>query len=182
MEKGEMQQKQGFTIIEVVLVLAIAGLIFLMMFVALPALNRSQRDSRRRDDISILLRKVKDFQTNNRGALPTTPSGGVETGYESSASIDRNSWKGFYRDYLGGDFKDPNGDDSYVLNVTACTKGGQAGTACEKALDDSTAFPSKMMIFVGATCNDSKAVASNNPRKIAVQYRMEGGGIYCANT
>ena len=37
--------KKGFTIIEVVLVLAIAGLIFLMVFVALPALQRGQRDS-----------------------------------------------------------------------------------------------------------------------------------------
>ena len=40
--------KGGFTIIEVVLVLAIAGLIFLMVFIALPALQRSQRDTERR--------------------------------------------------------------------------------------------------------------------------------------
>lgn len=43
---------QGFTIIEVVLVLAIAGLIFLMVFIALPALQRSQRDTQRRDDVA----------------------------------------------------------------------------------------------------------------------------------
>ena len=41
----------GFTIIEVVLVLAIAGLIFLMVFIALPALQRSQRDTQRRNDL-----------------------------------------------------------------------------------------------------------------------------------
>ena len=39
--------KKGFTIIEVVLVLAIGGLIFLMVFIALPALQRSQRDAQR---------------------------------------------------------------------------------------------------------------------------------------
>ena len=71
MEKGNSYDKAGFTIIEVVLVLAIAGLIFLMVFIAFPALSRTQRDSKRRDDISILLKKVKDYQTNNRGALPT---------------------------------------------------------------------------------------------------------------
>ena len=38
-------QAVGFTIIEVVLVLAIAGLIFLMVFIALPVLQRSQRDT-----------------------------------------------------------------------------------------------------------------------------------------
>ena len=38
------QKEKGFTIIEVVLVLAIAGLIFLMVFIALPQLQRSQRN------------------------------------------------------------------------------------------------------------------------------------------
>lgn len=45
---------KGFTIIEVVLVLAIAGLIFLMVFIALPALQRSQRNTRRREDMARL--------------------------------------------------------------------------------------------------------------------------------
>ena len=42
------KRKSGFTIIEVVLVLAIAGLIFLMVFLALPALQHSQRDALRK--------------------------------------------------------------------------------------------------------------------------------------
>ena len=41
------KSKKGFTIIEVVLVLAIAGLIFLMVFIALPALQRTQRNTQR---------------------------------------------------------------------------------------------------------------------------------------
>ena len=61
MKKGILQNKNGFTVIEVVLVLAIAGLIFLMVFIAFPALARSQRDAKRRDDISILLKDLKDF-------------------------------------------------------------------------------------------------------------------------
>ena len=44
----------AFTIIEVVLVLAIAGLIFLMVFIALPALQRNQRDTQRKNDMSRL--------------------------------------------------------------------------------------------------------------------------------
>ena len=36
--KNQNSTKKGFTIIEVVLVLAVAGLIFLMIFLALPAL------------------------------------------------------------------------------------------------------------------------------------------------
>ncbi|MDO4399218.1 MAG: prepilin-type N-terminal cleavage/methylation domain-containing protein, partial [Candidatus Saccharibacteria bacterium] len=71
MKKGELKKKTGFTIIEVSLVLAIAGLIFLMVFIALPQLQRQQRDSRRRDDILSFLETVKKYQTNNRGALPS---------------------------------------------------------------------------------------------------------------
>ena len=58
-------KKHGFTIIEVVLVLAIAGLIFLMVFVALPALQRSRRDSQRRQDISRVVTALNQYKTNN---------------------------------------------------------------------------------------------------------------------
>ena len=62
------QNKKGFTIIEVVLVLAIAGLIFLMVFIALPALQRSQRDQARKNDASVVAAAVNSFYSSNRGS------------------------------------------------------------------------------------------------------------------
>ncbi|RKV92712.1 MAG: prepilin-type N-terminal cleavage/methylation domain-containing protein, partial [Candidatus Saccharimonas sp.] len=53
MTKQQIKDR-GFTIIEVVLVLAIAALIFLMVFIALPALQASQRDTARKSDVSIV--------------------------------------------------------------------------------------------------------------------------------
>ena len=79
-KQNKGQQKTGFTIIEVVLVLAIAGLIFLMVFVALPALQRSQRDTQRRNDMSRVDTSLVQYQTNNMSAgnnltaLPQGPS------------------------------------------------------------------------------------------------------------
>lgn len=64
---------KGFTIIEVVLVLAIAGLIFLMVFIALPALQRNQRDQARKNDVSTVAGAVTSYSSNNRGAFPTAP-------------------------------------------------------------------------------------------------------------
>jgi len=61
---------KGFTIIEVVLVLAIAGLIFLMVFIALPALQASQRDSARKNDVGVVMAGVGNSLGSNRGALP----------------------------------------------------------------------------------------------------------------
>ena len=87
MAKDNTNNKQGFTIIEVVLVLAIAGLIFLMVFIALPALQRSQRDTARRNDMSRVDTSLTQYQTNNQGTnnnsnLPLTTTSawnGVET-------------------------------------------------------------------------------------------------------
>lgn len=62
--------KQGFTIIEVVLVLAIAGLIFLMVFIALPALQRGQRDDARKRDVTLIATAVTNFSSANRGRMP----------------------------------------------------------------------------------------------------------------
>jgi prepilin-type N-terminal cleavage/methylation domain-containing protein len=72
-ETTQTQQK-GFTIIEVVLVLAIAGLIFLMVFIALPALQSSQRDTARKNDVSTVAAGVTQYTTNNRGLFPDTGS------------------------------------------------------------------------------------------------------------
>lgn len=67
------QPKQnGFTIIEVVLVLAIAALIFLMIFVALPALQRGQRDTARKNDANTVVSALNSWTSNHRGSLPAT--------------------------------------------------------------------------------------------------------------
>lgn len=58
--------KKGFTIIEVVLVLAIAGLIFAMVFIALPAMQRGQRDNGRRSDASTVAAAVNTYNSNNK--------------------------------------------------------------------------------------------------------------------
>ena len=71
---NKLQNQKGFTIIEVVLVLAIAGLIFLMVFIALPALQRSQRDSGRKNDASTVSAAVQSYSSNNRGNMPEESS------------------------------------------------------------------------------------------------------------
>lgn len=71
MSKQELKQK-GFTIIEVVLVLAIAALIFLMVFIALPALQRNQRDTARKQELGKVISAITTYQSNNKGKSPTT--------------------------------------------------------------------------------------------------------------
>lgn len=98
------QKEKGFTIIEVVLVLAIAGLIFLMVFIALPALQRSQRDTQRKNDVSRIMTQLTSYSSNNRGQIP--PSLITTSGAPLQSFVQR---------YLGGltttvagtDYQDP---------------------------------------------------------------------------
>ena len=180
--------KKGFTIIEVVLVLAIAGLIFLMVFIALPAVQRTQRDAERRDDMGALLSAIQKYQNNNRGSLPTTSSGTTTVTWNSSWNTTKpadGTWASLYYSFLGEDFTDPMGKN-YTIRARMCN--ATAGNPCDGGINDvkDKTFKNnnyQIYISVGASCNDeSQVVGSSNPRRVAAMYKMEGGGAYCVNS
>lgn len=65
------KRKEGFTIIEVLIVLAIAGLILLVVFLAVPALQRNSRNTQRKNEVSSILGAVNEWTNNNGGKLPS---------------------------------------------------------------------------------------------------------------
>ena len=68
----KLQKKSlGFTILEVMIVLAIASLIVVMVLLAVSAANRSSRDTKRRADALQLSQALEEWAQNNSGALPT---------------------------------------------------------------------------------------------------------------
>ena len=69
--KIRQQDKKGFTIIEVMIVLAIAGLIMLIVFLAVPALQRTARNTQRKNDASAVAAAVANYIDDNGGTLPT---------------------------------------------------------------------------------------------------------------
>ena len=169
MAKENIKSKKGFTIIEVVLVLAIAGLIFLMVFIALPALQRSQRDTQRRDDMGRFISQLAQYQTNNNRRIPT----------------DKNAWnEDFIKKYLivGGDlFNDPNGTPYTVAAVC-----NLAGTVTGKCTENSSLTwdedKNNIYVYTNARCDGEKTVkVSNSPNQIAIRYKLEGAGTYCGN-
>lgn len=72
MRLNQLRKEKGFTIIEVVLVLAIAGLIFLIVFLAVPQLQRSRRDTQRRSDVARIGGLLENFAANSGGTYPAT--------------------------------------------------------------------------------------------------------------
>lgn len=158
----KQKDAKGFTIIEVVLVLAIAGLIFLMVFIALPALQRSQADTQRRSDASRFLSAISSYQTNNRGTVPAATAAGYTSFVSTYLASDNDS------------FADPsgNGQDITVGSTTKTVYKFVTGTPSE--LGD-------LYYKNDSTCNTDGTVKSGvGNRKVAVVVKL-ANGLYCAN-
>jgi prepilin-type N-terminal cleavage/methylation domain-containing protein len=149
------QTVKGFTIIEVVLVLAIAGLIFLMVFIALPALQSGQRDTQRRSDAARVLSQVNSYQSNTRGTVPN-----------NAATLAT-----FRTNYLvnGGNFNDPQTGSPYTMtySTTAPTAVGSISFNANRICD---------------TAGTGMTATGANNRNVAIIVKLEGsGGLYCTD-
>lgn len=170
----------GFTIIEVVLVLAIAGLIFLMVFIALPNLQRSQRDTQRRSDLARLQDQLVQYQTNNKGKLPDPSKGGTLTALDGDTTMPtcgtNTEAACFVVNYMNAagatenEFVDPDGW-RYGVTFQTLTSGTDG---LPKDFKDHM-----IMVYLHAKCDREKAVYSGAARDFAVVYRLEGNGVYC---
>lgn len=68
----DKKRQEGFTIIEVLIVLAIAGLIVLIVFLAVPALQRNSRNTQYKNQAANYLGAVNEFINNNNSRPPST--------------------------------------------------------------------------------------------------------------
>jgi prepilin-type N-terminal cleavage/methylation domain-containing protein len=66
----KQRKNEGFTIIEVMIVLAIAGLIMVIVFLAVPALQRNSRNTALNTDANNILSGLGEYASNNGGNLP----------------------------------------------------------------------------------------------------------------
>ena len=160
------KSKTAFTIIEVVLVLAIAGLIFLMVFVALPALQRNQRDAQRKNDVARVISALSSYRANNRGRVLTT-------GDNLRLILGER-----YLKINGETFADPDGSE-YELTLSASDPRPQIARKHPTGR-------TWIFIFRGAACNTDSEGASTIPpiagsTRMAVLISLEGGGIYCVD-
>jgi prepilin-type N-terminal cleavage/methylation domain-containing protein len=196
-------KKRGFTIIEVVLVLAIAGLIFLMVFIALPALQRSQRNTQRKQDVDRVYAGIIEYQKNNRNRPPCKTYG-----YAYGCTFDEN-FITRYVDNLcefdnydttinykncGEQFTDPDGT-IYSIYVTENVYTGQKSKKNETSLASATIFKTNnayaasendkldhtIFIAFGFACSvtEGKMYSTAKLNDFIVAKELEGGGWYC---
>ena len=153
-------RKEGFTIIEVVLVLAIAGLIFLMVFLALPALQRSQRDSQRKQMAKMLVGVYLNYSANNNGKI-----------------VDGRLQKLVDRGYINKqEALDPSTGEMYELDTNAL--GGYVYR------NYSNIAPGSYGYDAGGYCsgNEPKDIGGNgNLATVVVVFGLENGWVCASN-
>jgi prepilin-type N-terminal cleavage/methylation domain-containing protein len=145
------KDQKGFTIIEVLIVLAIAGLILLIVFLAVPALQRNSRNTGRKSDISRIGGAATEYVSNNNGTLPIVGSTAARDSIIKSAGT-----LGQY------DFTTATG---VPTNLSIVAAGAKAVNSVDK-----------IQIAVKAVCGVNGVTGPGTARQMALQSAVETGG------
>lgn len=170
---------RGFTIIEIMIVLAIAGLIMVIVFIAVPQLQRNQRDNARQSIANRVKAELETYAGNNQGLYPfnTAACGVSDTGKICD----------FVSRYISNKVvnKDPStGND--VMQGSSDNTGkpmamGAAATTAIAAINQGQFY-----IVYGAKCSGENVIASGlasvSSRTYAVVIGLDRGGTgYCVD-
>ncbi len=164
LNKIKQQKQEGFTIIEVLIVLAIAGLIMLVVFLAVPNLQRNSRNTQRKNDVSSMLGAVQEYINNSGGTMPTQPT-----------DFSGNFKAGFY---------DTTNKLYVAANPATYTATVVASTATTSTANVST---ESVTVVTGYKCTSATASPTKSSvRSIAVVYVVEAnsgnGQLQCQSS
>ena len=149
--KNLLKKEKGFTLIEIVLVLAIAGLLLVIVFLAVSGAQKSRRDTQRKNDLSRIAAQLESYASNTNGCYPAM-----------TAPCTTISWNAFSTStYItGANLEDPTTGAAYgYVAWTPTPATGQVsyqiGFAC-----DGTAigrgYRVNMGLEQGVSCRDNK--------------------------
>jgi prepilin-type N-terminal cleavage/methylation domain-containing protein len=159
------KRNEGFTIIEVLIVLAIAGLILLIVFLAVPALQRNARNTSRKDDVAAVLAAINEYTDNNAGTLPTFANW-------SSPTLTLCKATG-----CSGTDAQAQAKLGYYTNTATAPTSGEV-TIYSAYTAPPTTPADEMIIEEGATCTSATAAAAGSSRAVAAVYGIEASGSY----
>jgi prepilin-type N-terminal cleavage/methylation domain-containing protein len=142
------KRKEGFTIVEVLIVLAIAGVIMLVVFLAVPALQRNSRNTQRRADAAHMAGLINEYSANHGGALPTDTIVNTNYGTEKFAIMNAPAAGGF-------------------LTVANPGTNGGSGTIAELQVHPGTV----------CSATNLPTTAGASARSFSIHYKVETSGV-----
>lgn len=172
-----LKKAKGFTIIEVLIVLAIAGLILSIVFIAVPQLQRNARDTKRQSIANRMSSELDSFAGNNSGTYPWVGVGAGQAACGYNAAAAAQSCSDWYTRYI-------------CANNAACTqvdtKDPSTGNATPIFYGAGVPTPGgltpNLWITVGGSCSGSDksvaGVASTTTKKFAITIALERNGTY----
>jgi prepilin-type N-terminal cleavage/methylation domain-containing protein len=156
-------KNDAFTIIETLIVLAIAGVIMIIVFIAVPQLQRAQRDNARQDAVRRLKAEMETYAGNNQGVYPVAV--GACTG---NATNDKGKLCDFKDRYITG--KVAMDDPKYgPYDIKVLTVGNDPGDGV-------------MGIYATAACAGERAGTASGSRQLAVVVKLDRTNtFYCVD-
>jgi prepilin-type N-terminal cleavage/methylation domain-containing protein len=145
---------RGFTIIEVMIVLAIAGLIMVIVFIAVPQLQRNQRDNARQSIANRVKAELETYAGNNQGAYP------FQTGCATTGC-----WNDFVDRYITG--KVNVTDPTLAADVIQRGNNGQLGAPRAEG---------------ASPCGDSQKGITHGEVHLCYQAKCDGENIQVSPT
>lgn len=158
LDKLKKSNDKGFTIIEIMIVLAIAGLILLIVFLAVPALQRNSRNTQRNTDIGSLVGAFNEFVNNNNGTVPNASCSGA-----TPCAWLRNARAGIY-----GGGSNTWTAANYIYSYSAVAQ------ALNPAANVNNVWTYNFETCGGA--NNNAGVAGTSINNVAFIYYVETGG------
>jgi prepilin-type N-terminal cleavage/methylation domain-containing protein len=155
-----LKKEKGFTLIEIVLVLAIAGLLLVIVFLAVSGAQKNRRDTQRKDDLSRIAAQIEAFASNNNGCYPQSAgAGGCAASVPTWATFSGSTY------ITGGNFNSPSSGGGYTYAAAGTWPATAAldnvyyryGTYCD-GTGGGTArgYSVRMGLEQGDACRDTK--------------------------
>lgn len=172
------RQAQGFTLLETVILLALIGMIMVVIFFAIPQVQRSARDNERQSIARNIMDAIDNYALNNDGQLP---SGDLFEYTDPSCKGRIGQFCDFYQRYIMGKVndKDPSTGKSvfdweieggkHTADMDPCilwTDKFNAGDPCNNHYDwNVTGFPERLhtgdiSLLTEAKCDGNTPVST----------------------
>ncbi len=168
----ELRAKEGFTIIEVIIVLVIGAVIMLAVFLVVPQLQRTQRNTNRQNAARRVSSAMEQYANNNNGSYPTFAQTGTSSATLCVTPLNNTGCQPIAN--ITGDVNAPNGQP-YVISQSAiaentmfiigsstasagCTAAGKFATSSAQAGKASVAVVQET---AASTTGDSFCLTSN---------------------